>query len=328
MSATILPFPGDCDDCCHCDEPQLMVRTASATGSKYGWEECAGAESTPPKLYLTLTLAGSLTGVLCCIGDPDEGNDCTIDVSGSYSASPGILEGPVEGWIPAWPDTAATVAGCTRGETVNVCDWAACASPPQNCALVKGTPTHSCNSSIEDLMSFDCSGSACGSLTSTLSDEYTTAALRSAVAAVVPSFSGSYSLSDFTDVVGTWVSDSSRCSIASLDETSATVRKLEYYWRHPVPGNGKCYMLEWEEVACDADGLKQTVLASKNYQWDGVVPVGYDAGTPSTWPTSGVYTMPAAGADYTGYSSGIPGWTSRVAALGAAGTFAVCNTCV
>jgi hypothetical protein len=97
-----------------------------------------------------------------------------------------------------------------------------------------------------------------GTISETLSNEYTNSVLSANVIASLPAFSGTF--------------DSFNCQGALYDldddEVTMTQRKIEYKFLLPALTGYPCYRLTWRETFIPS-GTATTVSTSMTYVWDG-----------------------------------------------------------
>jgi hypothetical protein len=236
----------NCPECCACPEPTTEWDSVSASKTKLGFGEFTDV-SSPPKIYRTATLANlrlfdSITGGggfnralindAFTVGYEGPVGQCDIGFVGDiYEPTAG---GTV--WYFAYfmqptysgqaPDLAVTVSSDTDptyacGETVGVVVYVNSISPHTSTATV-GT--------YDNLSGGD-------EATLTISDEYTTAQLKTNTVSALPAFDG-----DWNDTAGSFAN-------LSTDELSYAARASRYRHRFPIPkvGPGACYRLEWVE---------------------------------------------------------------------------------
>lgn len=262
---------GSCG-CCDCNPPTMMRRTASASLSKCGWDEY-GMPSSPPRIYLTRTLAGTLTSTSW--NEEGCGGDCAELVTFEFSGT----------CVFSAPDCDRTDTGNNQEKVYQPCETLVSNDAFPVCRINED-PTSPCfdptvtsptvltyngNGCVESL---NCTGTA----TETLSDEYTTTDLFTYTAAAVPAFSG-----PFIDT-----GESTTLTHISADETACSIRDMQYILVHKIPGNGSCYKLAWDEILTPEVG-SPSISRSLTYTWDGVTPGDYDPDDPATWPGTIVY---------------------------------------
>jgi hypothetical protein len=82
-------------------------------------------------------------------------------------------------------------------------------------------------------------------------------------------------------------------AMAMLDvdsqEITANAQKAIYSIRHPVSQAGGCYRITWSEVFYQTGGT--TTAINRTYQWNGVIPSGYNPSNMNTWPKTPDYTV-------------------------------------
>lgn len=238
---------------CACTAPTLLCRTASASKTKYGWNECPSFTSGVSRYFRTLTLSGSITGVVCCLENPGyEVDPCTRTVGCTLNAvEGGGPYGSLVGMAITIPDYSS---GCSNSTNIeNVCDPPPCCREPcagdvTETSAEVATHSYLCDDEVDY-----------GSWTVTGSDEYTTSALFSAVDSAL----GSASWSSWSSV---------SCSGAfvdlSTDQVTYTKRKLEYKFELPEDlVEGQCYRITWKERFTPEGG--SAVDTDKSYEWDG-----------------------------------------------------------
>ncbi len=248
--------------CCGCrnDEPcgtpweaVLACRSAEASLTKCGFEEWPGYESTPPKIYLTSTLAGTLYAE----NTDNNCQTCETRIVYNYSGSASYQR-----------------ISCSYGDgrTVAVdnyspdCSTLSSSSSSQATDVSLSFFTDSYTSTIHSVTGTGCvdSGTAQeayyhGSAENVLSNEYTTADLLDDVDSELPDFSG-----DFGTPCEAAIYD------ITSDELTITKRKIQYKFTWPISLTASlysCYKIEWAEVFTPESG--SVVTTSKSYQWNG-----------------------------------------------------------
>jgi hypothetical protein len=71
--------------------------------------------------------------------------------------------------------------------------------------------------------------------------------------------------------------------------SSASIMQSKLQWRHKISPTGT-YKVKWT-VRTIPDGGGATSDTSFEYNWDGVIPSGYDPTNDATWPVSGTYEV-------------------------------------
>lgn len=263
--------------CCGCDRetagpcgdarlPTLVCRTAEVGLSKCGFFEFTGYESDPPKVYLTSTLAGVITlasTTPTCI-------DCQSQVVYSFSGS-GDYTRPA----CSFTDTRTQQIDSYDLDCVNI------SSTTSNAVSDVSAPdcvTESFTSDVHTLTGAGCSttSNCTGTATNTLSNEYTTAQLKSDVEALTVSFTGPFddACSAFLDI--------------SVDEISISRQELQYKFTWPfslTASRYSCYRIDWSEVFTPDSG--SVVTTPRYYVWNGTdteTPV-YSISAPTSYGT-------------------------------------------
>ncbi len=255
--------------CCECGgrddpcdgppAPTLVCRTSEATLSKCGFTEYA-TPSDPPKYYIDRTLAGSMT-----VESLDSGcGPCIAKHVYTYSG------------VCTWDTVVCTVnkAGQLTDDYYSDCVNLLISNTFATCQLdVLGvfSPLEAdCSSLTETTTEYKIDGTATcctialfeykfsGSITETLSNEYTNAVLSANVSATLPAYSGSFS--------------SGNCQSAlydlSSDEVTMTKRKTEYKFTIPSLTGYSCYRITWvERFAPEAGGSPTNTALT--YVWNG-----------------------------------------------------------
>lgn len=251
-----------------CDGPPasyLQCRTAEASITKCGYGEWTGYVSTPPRIYLKMTLAGSITA-------EDGFDDCAVCNSKLEYVYSGYTEFTKVSCPTVATDTTQLVTYAYNFDCINITTTNVNSG---NQGLGNGSTTFpdTYTSTVHTITGVGCLGGGIGSpsdnfygsATETLSDEWTTAALEADVTAAIPAYSGSFTLVSCT---GSYYDKTS-------DELTITKRKMEY--KFALPGVGgvswltgySCYKIMWDEVFTPKGGGSTTVLTSRTYTWNG-----------------------------------------------------------
>ncbi len=224
---------GQCSSCCTCPTATVEWDSVSATKEKCGFEEFD--VSSPPKRYLTSTLSGSLTRDIYTNswGGTLEYDPATCAVVSYYE------------WTDALGDTCA--GGFEPGNSFT----ATCGGVP-NTTVQFHTILVFCpdSSATEDFVLITppattattrvwtgCNSTTSGTVTETLSDEYTNAMLRSLAEDDLPAYD-----SDWNDTAGS-------VSNLSTDELSIAIRESRYRLRFSIPttNTGTNFRATWVE---------------------------------------------------------------------------------
>ncbi len=230
--------PAVCTDCT-CPAPTLRCDSISASLTKCGFDEWSGHVSSPPKIYLTTTLSGTLTAqhtadALCALCN----DKTTYAYSGTCSfARPSCSETDTGNQhVVPYPDCVTPGSSSDS----DVCDL-----PP-----LAGF-TDSYTSTVHTQTGDGCDGGVpsenfTGSATATLSSEYTTALLISDTVAALPSYPGTFS--------GTC----SSLRNLSSDELTYSIRRFKYKFVLPDLTGFSCYSISWMEGS-----------TPRSYTWNG-----------------------------------------------------------
>lgn len=258
--------------------PTIVRRTSSASLSKCGYPEFAGYESTPPKYYLDVTYSG--IAYLTFSEDAFCQNPCSYyfsELSGTCNYDRSTCNRTQAGnWHYVETTPSCTMCGPSGPTDTNIsfCDlfdpWGG--SPAGYTESFTAT-THTFTGTNTCTL-IGCYTVASGSVTETLSNEFTTALLDSDVTAALPSFSGAFS-----------AGSPSASYDKSTDEVTISKSKAEYKFTLPSIST-PCYKLTWIERFTPEGGGSPTDTA-KSYLWDGV----------ST--ETGVYTLDVPGSEGT-----------------------------
>ncbi len=260
--------------CNICPEFAVRHRTRSASLTKCGWPEFAGYESTPPKIYRTKTLAGSIDYRTFLGPDCEPLDGChsravqTFSGAMTYPRStceiPESAHAHIESWAPC-----DTPGGEIDGDASSI------GSPTGNTSEAFSSTVHT----ISGLGCGEGSGPsfyASGSQTETLSDEYTKAQLIEDTVGLAEA-----------DSFGTWFGGTPDTFLFDLssDEATCTVREVQVEVRHRVPPNGLCYRFKYHVYFVpEGGGFESDIVSETDYVWDQVVPDGYDPNDEETWP--------------------------------------------
>lgn len=270
--------------CCGCDRggstpealspcgdarlPTLRCRTAGVGLNKDGFYEFAGYESTPPKVYLTSTLSGTLTSqsVTPSCSDCEAQVIYTWTGAAVYSSTAGLLSDTREGKIDAYLLDCSTLDSSVTFQAGDV-----------------ALNDYYCFNNTFSSYIHTISGQGCcttinssGTATNTLSDEYTTAQLKSNIEALTVSFTG-----PFAD-------DCEAFLILGNNELSITRQELQYKFDWPFSLTAtrySCYRIDWSEVFTPDSG--SVVTTPRHYLWNGTdteTPV-YSISAPTSYGT-------------------------------------------
>lgn len=275
MSLALLPYVG-CG-CCVCPAPRLLSRRRSAGGSKVGFRpyiSSGGALSS--HIYLAASQSGSVVGYT----PPGEG-ECLSDFTSTLTAGGSMTTDRHTGEI------TGEMTGTSEGVYSDPCggtDYSSSCSTPyfyEACALGVAVFEVDPNSGA----GFITLPGASGELTLTMSVEFTDAMLFDDHP--VPEFEGDLVESSYIQPFAHYFFNG-----VTLGRSAA-----EYRFAFPVPGNGVCYRIEWNEraQALKPDGTYDSasppVYTPRSYQWDHAVPDDYDPDDMATWPKTPVYLL-------------------------------------
>ncbi len=263
-------YPGPCQGCCICPDPQLMVAHRGASKSK-----CGETDPTQPGKWFLVTVTTSSATSECDYNDVGQAScsgsmtytethtydrstcalTCTAsgssDVSGSFTPEEG-------GGMPKSLSISGNAVGCGQwvmsdgsgSPAVGCRGWCLQADP-----LATSTDTSSSSTSY--------------------SSEYTDEMLQA----------------DVVGALGDWPNlalgnDHDLIASAELISGSYSVLEGKYQWKHPLPPGGY-YKITWDEVFTpDLGGAPTTT--PQTYTWDGTKPPAYDPTDATTWPGSDV----------------------------------------
>lgn len=261
----------DCPDCdgdpCGCDvpAPTLKCDSVSASKTKCGFSEFTDAPSTPPKIYRTKSQTGTVnapvyTGEVCFMADCEEHintwsgsktyarSSCSVTdtrkvtVESYYSDTCGDCGNAVdESWGADEAQPPATDPVEDYAQTLWILDSSYC----ESVAGYEGYdgPTVTNTQKTYNIYA----GCSSGTVTVTLSDEYTTAELISDTESALSSYPG------------TWTGTCSSYRNLPTDETVYSIRRFKYKFLIPeLPEGTTCYRITWKEGGTD-----------KSYDWDG-----------------------------------------------------------
>lgn len=259
------PRGGTCCGCqplpctpCTCPAPTLVCDSISASKTKCGWAEF-GTPSSPPKKYLVKTLSGAITTEFNNVG----GADCSSCFDKTVNTFSGACS--YDGATCARTDTGQVVQDyynpCITLDSTMTCPVCELAVPfvggscsplssfvtDCNGTLVETATdrTYTGNTTCCDFSTF--SAKSAGSVSETLSSEYTTAQLIANAEAALPSYPG------------TFAGTCSSLRDLSSDELTYTVRRFKYKFILPSMTGITSYVINWNEGA-----------TAKSYTWDGV----------------------------------------------------------
>ncbi len=295
-----------------CDPPDVPAstfykRTASASKTKCGYAEFT-SPSSPPKRYLTSTLAGTGTRVAYLVssdfvgGCPAPGSptpNCDACVGGDDNCKQKFVCSISGSCTVSRPECVTTNTTNYNRKEYFPCDTLAadenesvtcpagfCTGLSQDLCSLFGSPSYT-NTVATIFIDDPCDTRAVKvncNFTATLSIEYTTADLISDVDAAIPAFSGVFSTGS-----GTAFYD------LSTDELTATKRALEYKFELPalVALGYTTYRLDWVERFTPEGGSPTDT--AKFYNWDGsATETGvYTVSAPSTQGTTSIVNVVA-----------------------------------
>jgi len=256
--------------CCECGgrddpcdgppAPTLVCRTSEATLSKCGFTEY-GTGSVPLRYYLDKTLSGSMTLELLdtncgpCIGKHvySYSGVCTWDsvVCTAYRSGQ-IADNYYNDCINLTNTNTFTTCELNVNGVVAYPNDTNCLSINETNTQYQLVGTNSCCTPGTNSVRYS------GTISETLSNEYTNAVLSANVSAALPTYSGSFS--------------SANCQGALYDlssgELTMTKRKTEYKFTIPSLTGYSCYRITWvERFAPEAGGSPTNTALT--YVWNG-----------------------------------------------------------
>jgi hypothetical protein len=230
-----MSIASQCPSCCDCPVPVVQWDSVSASLAKFGFSEY-GTPSSPPKRYLTTEYTGSWTRA----GDTItfNGFENRDEFTGANTASGTITTAAgdcafVQG-LDFNPDGAGTdtcngvsVSIFEEGISIN-CDRDRNVNAVFSSEILSSTQIN-----WPGCSEYSTSGTGVWTLT----NENTTANLRSNAQTLFPAFDD-----DWNDTVGSFAN-------TGTDELDYVARKSRYRIRLPVPKvrTGKCYRIDWVE---------------------------------------------------------------------------------
>jgi len=249
---------GQCSDCCVLPMAYAIGKIRTASASKCGFR-AYGQTGPTYTYYKTETLSGSKTSIYC-FGVPNE--TCTYSGSEVYDPE----EQP-----------------CTITNTKQV------TSTSEPCSISldgQSTVTTTATTVTYAPKASDCpySDGSTGTVTRTLSGEYTTSELITRVEADL--------------AAADWIEPRVPTALRAFDdlsEKSYLLGDAVYSVRFQASARGPC-IISWVERFYPEGGGTPTDTV-KSYSWDGTIPSGYDANDDTTWPTSGDFTLPPPATD-------------------------------
>lgn len=237
-----------------CLEPTLVADAVYSTKTKVGFGENVGYESTPPKIYLKNEWSGTLTFTTYV-------PPCVSPVGSSDTTFAGNCEYDRDGTII---NDSKTVAGAGAGTWCDTRNFAGSICPdPADCA---NTTTATTITNVGNGVCLD-NVAVSGTVTETLSNEFTTALLISDTQAAMPSFPG------------TWADTPVTIRDLSSDETTYAEQQAQYKFELPSMAGVTSYGIAWVERFTPYGGGGATDTP-RSYTWDGVA------------TETGVYTLP------------------------------------
>lgn len=264
---------GQCAECCACPTAAVEWDSRSASLNKCGHEEFT-SPSSPPKYYLTVTANGSAGGNLEGVCSWSSAS-VTIDSTDCL----GLLS--YAGTITA---INLDVCSVTFSNMFSAQQWDTddCGGVTRDRYLADVHLNCPDNPRIEYLYILSETSTSrtyrtCATtndLTETLSNEYTTALLRTNAVLALPSYPGTFTSS----------SPGSFANVSS-DELSCAVRESRYRLRFKIPliGFGTCYKVTWKE-RFTPEGGGTSIDTDRCDIWNGTTPSGYDPDDSTTWP--------------------------------------------
>jgi hypothetical protein len=279
MSIYIKGTDGCCPGCSPNDpcvapaapSPTLVCEYITATLTKCGYEEYPSHVSTPPKIYRTMTLSGT---VFACGFVFDPSANCyssgdslyTINNTFAFSGSNSFSRSSCSFTAAHRNEYSDSSQGSYYAPCVASSNLVSSASYPYGVDRPYApydSFTNTFTSTTRTLTGDGCVSNfySGGSASETLSDEYTTAQLIADTEAALPSYSGSFS-SGSTPC-------SSYCNL-STDESTYTIRRRKFKFLLPDLTGYSCYKIMWVyRYVRNSDGY--TVDFASNYWiWDGV----------------------------------------------------------
>lgn len=277
--------------CCSCGPVKYRYRTREATITKCGFAEY-GTPSSPPKIYRTQIYSGTFTEQSTLTTSSFSGTEEYSRLDCNYTDSVSVaVHNPLNGCsdtVTQWASSIEPTSGYPW--SVYYCiDINSC--PPTNYTAVRCiSPSFKSNTSSTQqnwtLSGGDpCYGNWRGTVTVTLSNEYTTQQLKDdcdTLCAAAPWSSWS-NWGDFTNPLPT---AADAFTDLSADETTATEREVQIEIAAPVPGNGSC-LISYDKVYTVGVFLSD----EESQQWDRTIPGGYDAADPYTWPVLTTFNL-------------------------------------
>lgn len=252
--------------CCGCgsrsypcdppSQPGLVCRTAEASITKCGFNEWTGYVSSPPKIYRTSTLAGTLVAEQTSTGCTICNSKNVLDYSGSLTISKTTCAGTDNRQLLTTP----YIIDCVTSSIPSVVTATDVGGTGYNNSYTSTVHTATGSGCQAGTPEYNYTGTA----TNTLSDEWTTAELETDVTNAIPSFSGTF---DSLNCNGAYYNKTS-------DELTITKRKMEYKFELYNLSNYNYYRISWNETFTP-EGGGSTTVTPKSYVWN-----GFDTQTP------------------------------------------------
>lgn len=248
-----MSIAAQCSDCCTCPTATTEWDSRSASLTKTGYAEF-GTASTPPKIYSVRDVAGTLTHTPPA-GTNTYAETYSIGVSGTLTMS---------GYVVARDSATCTWPSVPFGWDEGFVNYVSgsCGGTPttlraqrilRNCGSADWTDEFFVNSvdtsaTVRTHTGCSYNGTTTGTVTETLSSEYTTSALIANAIAALPAYDD-----DWNDTAGSTRN-------VSTDELSVALRESRYRHRFKIPkvGFGTCYRLEWVERFIAEAGVSLT----------------------------------------------------------------------
>lgn len=289
MKRNAYPACDTCCDCPPCPSPEFLCAVASASKTKEGYYTFE--ITTPPKLYRRLTYSGTVSAEVYH-GDCESTDYFVYTITYTQSgyadwggANTSSIHTRAIGPSDDYDNTCSPISGFTAGCYIDFYFF--------NAPTVVTTATkieESYTGCKKHYQATSVSLTTSGTLTRELSNEYTTAQVRTDMIAAIAE-------------PGDLASCSSSAIIASYslssDELTASGKKGKYGWQHPVPpriprrcdeagGGPACFRITWDRTFTPVSGAPE--VTPMTYTWDGVTPSGYNPADKTTWPRTTEYT--------------------------------------
>lgn len=234
-----------------CAAPTLQCDSITASLTKCGFDEYAGYESTPPKVYRTRSWSGGMAqqtfddAASCDPANLLETYEIRFSGSVTYARSTCGATG-TNNWAE-YRDGALEDSGSTTSAPMTnyVAFCGGECDPTTSSSSQQFVPDNTCVGSFPSHKTY-APATPGGNATESLSNEYTTAHLIADTASALPAYPG------------TWSGTCSSYRDLSSDEMTYTIRRFKYRFQLPTLTGYTIYNLSWKEGG-----------TTRTYTWNG-----------------------------------------------------------